>query len=405
MLIGIDASRANRDFKTGTEWYSYYLIKNLIEIDKKNKYVLYSDKELNSSFLKDLNLSENKHVKVKVLRWPFSFFWTLGRLSLEMIFHRPDVLFVPAHSLPLFFPKKTINTIHDIAFVNDESLYNTATSCRGLVSSEKTTSSLARIFTLGKYSSSASDYLKWSTKFALRKAKKIISVSHFTKNEILKNYKVKPDKIAVVHNGFVDSLYRKNEDPELLALTKKKYGLDYPFFLFVGRLEKKKNIHRLIEGFALFKKANKEAPEKLVLVGKAGYGYDEMKYLIDEFNLENDVIILGWVDESDMPHIFNLAKVFVFPSLYEGFGIPILQAMSCAVPVLLSDLEVFLEVAGRDNAVFFDRFCLSDLAEKMKEINNNEDLRQKLIARGKERVKNFSFKKCATETLAVIESL
>lgn len=405
MLIGIDASRANRDFKTGTEWYSYYLIKNLIEIDKKNKYILYSDKELNDSFLCDLNLSENKHVSVKVLNWPFSFLWTLGRLSLEMIFHRPDVLFVPAHSLPLFFPKKTINTIHDIAFAKNDFLYHPAISYNNFSSPGKATNSLVKIFTLGKYSSSASDYLKWSTKFALKKAKKIISVSNFTKNEILKNYKVKADKIEVVHNGFVDSLYKISDDREILDLIIKKYGLNYPYFLYVGRLEKKKNIHRLIEGFAIFKENNKNSQEKLVLVGRAGYGYDEMKYLIDEFALENDVVILGWVDESDMPYIFNLAKIFVFPSLYEGFGIPILQAMSCGTPVLLSDLEVFLEVAGKDNAIFFDRFCVSDLAKKMEEINNDENLRQTLIKNGKEHVKNFSFRKCAAETLAIIEKM
>lgn len=124
MIIGIDASRANKDFKTGTEWYSYYLIINLIELDRQNKYILYSDKPLNEAFLSSLNLEKNSHVKIKVLNWPFKYLWTLGRMSLEMIFSRPDVLFIPAHVLPFFFPKKTINTIHDIAFVKNNCLYN-----------------------------------------------------------------------------------------------------------------------------------------------------------------------------------------------------------------------------------------------------------------------------------------
>jgi len=124
MIIGIDASRANRSFKTGTEWYSYYLIINLIEIDLENNYILYTDKPLNQAFLFDLDLSRHTNVKIKYLKWPFKYMWTLGRLTLEMIFNRPDVLFVPAHVLPLFSPKKTINTIHDIAFMENNNLYN-----------------------------------------------------------------------------------------------------------------------------------------------------------------------------------------------------------------------------------------------------------------------------------------
>ena len=122
MVIGIDASRANKKFKTGTEWYSYYLIINLIKLDSENKYILYSDQPLSSSFLFDLDLEKNTHVRVKVLKWPSKYLWTLGRMSLEMIFCRPDVLFVPAHVLPFFSPKKTINTIHDVAFLKDDLL-------------------------------------------------------------------------------------------------------------------------------------------------------------------------------------------------------------------------------------------------------------------------------------------
>ncbi len=405
MVIGIDASRANRDFKTGTEWYSYYLIKNLIEIDKENKYILYSDKPLSESFLDDLNLKENKHVKVKVLHWPFSFLWTLGRLSLEMIFHSPNVLFVPAHALPLIFPKKTINTIHDIAFLKNECFYDPVLVSDNFTSPTKMTKSLVRFFTLGKYTSKATDYLKWSTKLALKRAKKIITVSEFTKKEILKNYQVKNDKIAVVHNGFMDSLYKKLPENEDMEKILKKYGLDFPYFLYVGRMEKKKNIHRLIEGFSIFKERNKDSNIKLILAGRAGYGYDEMRYLIEEFALENDVLILGWVEEKDMPYIFNKAEAFVFPSLYEGFGIPVLQAMACGTPNILSDIDVLVEVAGRDNALFFDRFDVVDLAKKMEIIISDKELREKLINNGLTRAKDFSWRKCAEQTLKEIKQM
>lgn len=405
MTIGIDASRANRDFKTGTEWYSYYLITNLVKIDRENKYILYSDKPLNRAFLNDLDLEVNKNIKVKVLEWPFKYFWTMGRLSLEMIFSRPDVLFVPAHSLPLFFPKKTVNTIHDIAFISNQAIYGQEVLSSSSNRVDRCLGFLVKIFTLGRYNFKSTDYLKWSTKFALRKARKIITVSNFTKKDILQHYKkVKADKIKVIYNGFPDNFYRPIKDDFALDGVLKKYGIPDKFLLYVGRMERKKNIYNLIEGFAIFKENNKESQEKLILIGSAGFGYDEMRYMIEELSLENDVIILGWVEELDLPFIFNKAQIFVFPSLYEGFGIPVLQAMACGTPVLLSDIEVLQEVA-QDSALFFDRFDPLDLAKKIEEILNNQSERENLIAKGLEHAKKFSWKKCAQETLEEINSL
>lgn len=405
MTIGIDASRANRDFKTGTEWYSYYLIINLIKIDRENKYILYSDKPLNQAFLNDLKLENNINARVKILKWPFKYFWTMGRLSLEMILKRPDALFVPAHSLPLFFPRKTINTIHDIAFIGNNSIYNQEVSSDYSNFSHQLLNFFIKIFTFGQYRFRSTDHLRWSTDFALRKAQRIIAVSNFTKNDILNNYKkVLPDKIKVIYNGFNDKLYRPIEDEVASSNVLKKYGVPENFLLYVGRIERKKNIYNLIEGFSIFKENNKNSQEKLVLIGSAGFGYDEMKYVIEELGLEDDVMILGWVEENDLPYIFNKSKAFIFPSLYEGFGIPIVQAMACGVPVLSSNIEVLQEVA-QDSALFFDRFSPVDLAYKIEEILSDKELRQNLITKGLSRAKNFSWEKCAQETLEEINNL
>jgi len=404
MKIGIDASRANRDFKTGTEWYSYYLINNLIEIDKENKYILYTDKPFSENFLNDLNLEKNKHAKVKVLKWPFKFFWTLGRLSLEMIVSRPDVLFVPAHVMPLFFPRKSITTIHDIAFVRDECLYNkdVVDFNSGLI--KKIVRILISIFTRGKCRLKSSDYLNWSTKFALKRVKKIISVSNFTKKEILSHYKIKEDKISVVYNGFIDSLYKKIDNQEEIKNVLFSYGLNNPYFLYVGRIEKKKNISLLIKAFSIYKERNKDSEEKLILVGNIGFGYDEIKYMISEYDLFNDIVMLGWIDEKDMPYIFSGAKAFVFPSLYEGFGIPILQAMACGVPVIASDIDVLREVGG-DSPLFFNPRDENDLCSKMELVIKDEEMTKKMVSNGFARSKNFSWRKCAEETLREIKSL
>jgi glycosyltransferase involved in cell wall biosynthesis len=405
MKIAIDASRANKDFKTGTEWYSYYLIKYLVEIDRKNQYILYSDKPLSKAFLNDLKLEKNKNVKVKVLKWPFKIFWTLGRMSLEMIFNRPDVLFVPAHVLSFFSPKKTITTIHDIAFTKDDSLYKKEVVLNDKNFSDWSLNLLVRIFTLGFYSLNTVDYLDWSTKRALKKARKIITVSDFTRKEVLEYYKeAKKEKISVVYNGFNDDLYREIDDQKKISIISEKYGLDFPFFLYVGRLEKKKNIHRLIEAFSLLKEDNEDIEEKLVLVGSAGLAYDEIKYMIKGLDLEDQVISLGWVEEEDLPYIFNKAEAFIFPSLYEGFGIPVLQAMASGLPVLSSDLEVLKEVSG-DSVLFFNRLDPVDLASKMKKIIKDDNLKEKLKFKGLRKSETFSWRKCAQETLKEIESL
>ena len=223
MLIGIDASRANRNHKSGTEWYSYYLIRWLTKLDKKNQYVLYSDKPLVGGLVdlrskqhftylekeeapeydkKGYQILKSPHnnIKGKILNWPFNSFWTLGRLSIEMLIKRPDVLFVPAHTLPLFSPQKTINTIHDVAFERNKYLYRQESMGPEDKISKKIIGILIKIFTLGKYSATSMDYLRWSTRYALKHAKKIITVSNFSKQEIIDIYKTKENKIKVIHN-------------------------------------------------------------------------------------------------------------------------------------------------------------------------------------------------------------
>ncbi|MDD5031964.1 MAG: glycosyltransferase family 1 protein [Patescibacteria group bacterium] len=426
MLIGIDASRANRDHKSGTEWYSYYLIKWLAKLDNKNQYILYTDKPLKGGLL---DLTTNQHLpgpgqedirfdkagyqavkspynnfRAKVLNWPFNFFWTLGRLSWEMLIHKPDVLFVPAHSLPLILPKKTIATIHDVAFEKNNFLYQADNIGPERKFLRNALDFFVRIFTGGKYGANSTDYLKWSTKFALKHAGKIITVSNFSKEEILKIYKSKKEKVKMIYNGYNEALYRKIDDRGKIEEVLDKYGIESPFLLYVGRLEKKKNTPALIEAFCLMRENNKSIKHKLVLIGDASFGYDEVKYIIKEFGLGSEIIMPGWAEEEDLPYIYNAAAAFVFPTKYEGFGIPLLQAMSCQVPVVASRLSVLKEVGG-EAVLFFDPDNVNSIEEALKNIITSDKLRKDLIEKGKERVKNFSWEKCARETLAEINSL
>jgi glycosyltransferase involved in cell wall biosynthesis len=400
MIIGIDASRANRSLRTGTEWYSFYIIQSLLAIDCDNSYILYLDKEPAADL--SAALASYTNFSFKVLKWPLKYFWTLGRLSWEMLWHKPSVLFIPAHSLPLVHPRRTINTIHDIAFMRESGLYRKNKVHIESQFIKVLLGLVARVLTRWRYQLNSLDYLKWSTVYSVKHSQQIIAVSEFTKQELLDTYKkIDVQKISVVHNGYAKQVYHYIEDDEERQNCLSKYGLQEPFFLYVGRLEKKKNTHTLVEAFAVYKEAHPESDLQLVLVGNAGYGYDEIKYIIEEYNLARVVIMPGWIPEKDMPFIFSAATAFIFPTLYEGFGIPVIQAMACALPTLVSDIPVLHEIAG-EASLFFDPHDRLELVNAMNRIVVDTDLRKDLKAKGLQRVSRFSWEKSAQETLNIL---
>jgi len=417
MLIGIDASRANRLHKSGTEWYAFHLIKALAKLDNVNQYVLYTDQLLTNDLV---NLDSNQlteqitepkfdkagfqiissphnNFKAKVLHWPLRFFWTLGRLSLEMIFKAPEVLFVPSHTLPLIHPKRAYVTIHDIGFKRQSNLYDS--DKLGYKNSFIRT--VVRLVTGGRHGSNHLDYLDWSTKFALKHAKQIITISNFSKQELQDVYQAKEQQIKVVHNGYNQELYQPKLDPDKLKLVLSSYGIETPYLFYVGRLEKKKNTSNLIHALAILKQEHPDIKHKLVLSGTASFGFDEIKYSISEFGLDHDVIITGWIKEMDMPYIFKGADCFVFPTNYEGFGIPLLEAMGTMTAIAASDILPVREVVG-EAALLFNPDDVSDIASKLYQLLSSPELRRHYSHLGLERVKNYNWDKCAQETLAII---
>jgi glycosyltransferase involved in cell wall biosynthesis len=424
MIIGIDASRANLDHKSGTEWYSYYLIRWLSKLDDKNEYILYTDKLLKGGLLdltteqyfegegqfNEIKFDKNgyqiikskfNNFKAKILKWPFDFFWTQGRLSLEMLLHRPDVLFVPAHTLPVIHPKKSIVTIHDIGYERQNCLYGGNEIGPDNKKAKRLLNFLVGLFTFGKYQANSVDYLKWSTEYALRKADRIITISSFSKEDLKNYYKFDYKKIRVVHNGYNKFLYKHINDPEKIKVIMEKYDIEGPYILYIGRIERKKNISALVEAFAILRENNKGLSHRLVLVGDASFGFDEIKYMIREFDLVNEIILPGWVDEVDVPYLFNGASAFVFPSNYEGFGIPLLQAMACGVPIAASNKTSIPEVVG-DAALLFNPDYSLSIADALRDIIKDQKIREKLIANGFERIKQFSWEETAKKTLDII---
>jgi len=368
MVIGIDASRANRESKTGTEWYSYNLILELSKIDQQNRYFLYTPEKLKDDLAR---LPEN--FKEKILNWPPRYLWTMIRLSLEMLLSSPDLLFVPAHIIPLVAPKKTITTIMDVGFLRFPELYTSVEL----------------------------KYHRFGLKQAIKKAIKIITISEFTKQEMVNLCQINPDRIVVIPLGFSSEIFQPINSKEKISEVIRKYKipLDVPYLIYIGRLERKKNTFGLIKAFSIFKR--QKFPHKLVLVGSPGFGFEETKELIKKLYLENEVIITGWVPEEDLPYLLSGAFLFVFPSFYEGFGIPLLEAMACGVPVIGSKVASIPEVLG-EAGVLFDPYQIKEIARTMEKVVLNKNLRLELIEKGLERSRKFSWRKCAEKTFQLL---
>lgn len=254
------------------------------------------------------------------------------------------------------------------------------------------------------------DYFAWSTIFGLRHAKKIITVSNFSKSEILgffgkeRGFEKVAEKIIVIHNGYNQDCFGLVTDPVGRQAVLNKFGIEIPYIFYVGRLERKKNICNLVEGYALLLQRRKDIKHQLVLAGDASYGYDEVKYMISHYNIEDQVIKTGWVAESDMPYLYSAATAFVFPSFYEGFGIPLLQAMACGTPIVASKAASIPEVVG-EAGLLFDPESPAEISEALERIIDQKPLREELVGRGLIRVRQFGWDKTAQSVLEEIEKL
>ena len=375
MVIGIDASRANRAQKTGVEWYCYHLIQELKKIPLKSgdKFILYSPAELRGG-LEDLPGGW----EARILFWPPKYLWTQIRLNWEVFIKPPDILFIPTHSLPIFCRAKSVVTIHDLGFERFKKAY----------------SFWQRI------------YYPFVHRFAVKYADKIIVPSLFTKKELAQLYKADPNKIVVIPPGYDSRNYKVTQDREKIEEVLAKYKIKKPYFLYVGRLEKKKNIKGLVEAYGQFLSLRgisrretifKQIPN-LVLVGSPGFGYRKIKNQISKIK---NIREIGYVKLGDLVYLYNAAEAFIFPSFYEGFGIPILEAMASNCPVVAANTASIPEVAG-DAALYFNPENLLEMAGTIKKIIDNKGLINELIEKGQVRVKKFSWEKCAQKTLRVL---
>lgn len=368
MILGIDASRFSHPEATGVEWYSYHLLNALFPLlgrDHNVEVRLYAPKDFKPT--EDLPFNVHKRII------PFPRFWTVVRLSLEMILRPVDILFVPSHTLPLIGAKKSIIMIHDVAFKHLKNSYHWFQHW----------------------------LLDHTTKKAVKKAYRILVPSEATKKDLIEFYKCKPEKIVVIPHGAPEiSPLQIWKTTEKQAYFKQFHLEDNDLYvLYVGRLESKKNLERLIEAFNRF---SKEFPDwKLVLAGKRGVGFEQIWKVVQQFQLEKNVVMPGYITEKEKAFLFDHCRIFAFPSLYEGFGLPVLEAFAHRRPVMTSKTSSLPEVAG-DAAYLVNPEKVEEISVGLKRLVADGILASRLIQKGDIQLKKFDWEKSAKKTAEVL---
>lgn len=375
MLIGIDGSRAQRAKRTGTERYSLEIIRHLLALPEatQHRWRLYLETEPPPTFFSATpGRALPPHVELCIL--PRQHLWTHLALARTVTRQPPDVLFIPAHVVPFVLPTQrlpaSVVTIHDL----------------GYHAFPTTHSHFQRI------------YLPWSTRWSTGTATHIIAISQATAADLHHYYNTPTQKITVIHEATTESQVAWSN-----IIVRSHYPLPTTYGLYVGTLQPRKNLERLIYAYQKLVQQQKVAWD-LVLAGADGGQRSALMQLVARRQLTQRIHLLGYVADEALPALYWGARFFCFPSLYEGFGLPILEAQTHGVPVMTTNNSALPEIAG-DAALLVDPTDVDAIADAMLQLSQDEPLRQRLIEAGYANVKRFSWEKAARETLAVLEKV
>lgn len=371
-ILGIDASRAARAQRTGTETYALELSLALTQLASPAFGLrLYTPQPPHHS-----HWPASPYVETRVIPWPR--LWTHVRLAAELRLHPPSALFVPAHVLPLYCPVPALVTVHDLGYRHYPEAH--------------------RPFDRW--------YLEWTTRRHTRVARHLIADSQATKADLIRFYGADPAKITVVYLGRDETLQRV-VDPHGIAAAKAKYQIEGDYLLYLGTLQPRKNLLRLVEAFANlanlpgFENLEDLASLKLVIAGSKGWLYDEIFARVQSLGLGGRVIFPGFIAAADKAALLSGALAYVFPSLYEGFGLPVLEAMACGAPVLTSNCSSLPEVAG-EAALLVDPHDTAHLTQALSRLVSQPDLRRQLVERGYHQIQGFSWAKAAQQVQDIV---
>lgn len=367
MRIGIDARMYSTEF-TGIGRYVYELVKALTALDDKNEYVLFMNEPEYSKFEESRRV---KKVLVKArhysVREQLGYLWTLRRAKL-------DLMHFTHFNAPILYRKPSVVTIHDLTLS----------------------------FFPGKKMNSAFYRMAYNTvlKAAVRNARKVIAVSENTKADLVEIAGTAPSKVEVVYEG-VGEEFGPRGDQELQEDVHRKYSITRDFLLYTGVWRGHKNLVNLIRAFALLREGEEGHDLQLVITGEEDPYYPEVKRTVKELGLEHHVIYTGMVPEKELVALYQTATAYVFPSLYEGFGLPPLEAMRCGTPVVASKVSCIPEICGEASAIYFDPYDPEDISNSIRKVLLDESLQKDLRECGLKHSLKFSWEKMAQKTLEI----
>ena len=371
MKIAIQVADLDSSRIDGTRVYIQNLLKYFGRISSTDDFWLYHRDKFNPELAPPIF----SNYRVIQKSWPI--FWTQIRFAFEIWRDQPDVLWMPIQALPIFRRKslKTAITIHDLAFKYFPKDFERKDFYK---------------------IDSFSDY-------AIRHSDKIIAISESTKKDILKFYpEIKEEKIRVIYHGFDQEIFAKNRNEKEEQLLKNKLEIKGDYILYTGAIQPRKNLVILIEAFESLKKSGAFTGQ-LVLAGEKAWLSEKIVGKAKNSPFHQDIKMLGKVKFDDLGVLFRGAGVFAFPSLYEGFGLPILEAFASQIPVVCTNNSSLPEVAG-NAALYFENNNANNLAQKIEQVLKNPELKKDLIQKGTLQLEKFSWEKCAKETLEFLKS-
>ena len=374
MIIGIDASRAVTAQRTGTEAYAFFLIQALIPLaaERGHQLRLYFNQPPPPNLFPQADC-------VTYIVIPFPRLWTHLRLALELQRRPPDLFFTPAHVIPYTYTGPSAATIHDLGY----HYFPEAHPKRQLA------------------------YLRWSTRHNGRRARYLLADSQATKEDLVRLDGLSPAKIGVVYPG-LDPALQPVTDEGVLTAVQQKYHLTPPYLLFLSTIQPRKKLVRLIRAY---RAAN--LPHQLVLAGKTGWlsqpileeiANGQWPFPKSEIrNPKSEILLPGFIDDADKAALLSGAEAFLYPSLYEGFGFPLLEAQVCGVPVLAANTSSLPEIAG-DSALLVDPLDTAAMTAALQRLVQDQTLRARLIGRGFENVRRFTWRETAVRALDLLEN-
>ena len=376
MIIGFLADKIPYHAKRGWGIYSYQLLKALINSDPDNTYRCYYNyfRRGRQDLVLNINRPNIENITWRLPGRLMDLMWERwGILSAENVLGKIDILHVPYEFLPRVRSAKTVVTVHDVTFLKHPEYLDPG---------------FVKLYTA-------------RIRNVVNRADMIIAVSDNTRRELISLAGAKESRIRVVMLA-ADEKFRMVKDNALIAEVGRRYGAGSNYILYVGAADDDKNLVRLAEAFARVRKDHSDV--RLVLAGMAGWGFERLTARLSSMNLSEGVVIAGFVSDADLPVLYSGARLLAIPSIHEGFGLPVLEAMACGTPVLCSNTSSLPEVAG-DAGVQVDPYSVESIEKGIRNLLEDKSLAGKCRKDGLERARQFSWEKTAKQVISIYKEL